>query len=471
MKERILYKLNSFFIILIFGAAIFIPFSIGIIKKDNEISELEKRKLLQFPETPKTIGDIKAFPQLFDQYYSDQFGLRDWFTKYYKLAKYSIGDSPSKDVTIGKNGWLFLGSIKKDYSNYDDPIGDARHVNLYSQQELKRFAKHMIGLKDWLNDQGIKYVFVIAPNKHTIYFDQLPDYISKVNNKSATDQLIEYLEKHTDISIVDLREQLIKAKDRHQLFYKKDTHWNHYAANIAQYEIMAEIEKIFPDQIQPDLQELVDATRSNGDLENFIGINTIEEYDPQPAFKQTCTPIKNPLDAKQRAVFTMLCEDQKLTSIIFRDSFFYILQPYFSRKFKHSTYLWERLNYSSLTKHIQLKKPDIVIEELVERNLPYVPDEHFYNNYLSKKKFDNSNELIFSKDETQLKFNEMLNNIDDDTGSLQLRVTGMDPIIYFPWLPIEPNNEYVLHINMSSSVGSTLQVFYSDSSHMGNPFS
>jgi hypothetical protein len=107
MKERILYKLNSFFIILIFGAAIFIPFSIGIIKKDNEISELEKRKLLQFPETPKTIGDIKAFPQLFDQYYSDQFGLRDWFTKYYKQAKYSIGDSPSKDVTIGKMAGYF----------------------------------------------------------------------------------------------------------------------------------------------------------------------------------------------------------------------------------------------------------------------------------------------------------------------------------------------------------------------------
>ena len=115
MKERILYKLNSIIITLIFCIAIFIPFSIGVIENDKDVSEVEKRKLSKTPSIPTRGREIKKFPKLFDAYYSDHFGLRDWFAEYYKLVKYNLGDSPSKDVTIGKNGWLFLGSIKKGY--------------------------------------------------------------------------------------------------------------------------------------------------------------------------------------------------------------------------------------------------------------------------------------------------------------------------------------------------------------------
>ena len=377
MKESILYKLNNFIIVLIFGIAIFTPFLIGIVEKDKAVAEVEKRKLSQLPARPKTAEDIKKFPQSFDDYYSDHFGLRDWLTEYYKWAKYSIGDSPSENVTIGKNGWLFLGSIKKGYNRYGDPIDDARNVNLYSKDELKRVAKYMVCLKAWLNEKGVKYLFVIAPTKHTIYFDQLPDYISKVNDRSATDQLIEYLKEHTDVPVVDLRGLLMKEKNKRQLYYKTDTHWNHYAANIAQYKIMTEIEKLFPNQIQPELKKLRDGTRTGGDLANFIGGHIIfkefKEDNPQPIFEQTYTPTRQPPDAKGRTTHTLICEDQELNAVIFRDSFFIALQPYFSRKFKRSTYIWKKSNYSLLKKYIELEQPDIVIEEWVSRSLPYVP--------------------------------------------------------------------------------------------------
>ena len=379
MKESILYKLNNFIIVLIFGIAIFTPFLTGIVEKDKTVAEIEKRKLSQLPAKPETAEDIKKFPQSFDDYYSDHFGLRNWFGKYYKLAKYSIGDSPSKDVTIGKNGWLFLGSIKIGYNGYGDPIDDARNVNLYSQDELKRCAKYMACLNNWLNEKGVKYIFVIAPTKHTIYFNQLPDYIFKINDRSATDQLIEYLKKHTDVMVIDLRELLMKEKNKHQIYYKTDTHWNHYAANIVQYEIMTEIEKLFPNQIQPDLKRLRDGKRTGGDLANIIGGHNIfkefKDGNPQPVFEHTCTPTRQPLDAKARTTHTLICEDQELNAVIFRDSFFTALQPYFSRKFKRSTYIWEKSNYALLKEYIESEQPDIVIEEWVERVLPYVPKD------------------------------------------------------------------------------------------------
>ena len=469
MKENFLYKLDRFIISLFFTIAIFIPLIIGSFENDKVISEVEKRALSQLPGVPHTFEEVKVFPQVFEKYYADHFGLRDLFINYYNLVKYRLGDSPSEDVTIGKNGWLFLGSVKKGYMKYMDPIGDFRNVNLYSQQELKRFAKYMVTLNAWLNEKGIKYVFVIAPNKHTIYFEQLPDYISKVSNRSASDQLIEYIKAYTDIRVVDLRGKLMKAKKMSQLYYKTDTHWNHFAANIAQYEIMVEIEKLFPNQIQPAMQELitVNSIGKCGDLANFIGINICKEHEVEPIFRKACAPSLQPLGVKSSV---MRCEGQNLNTVIFRDSFFNYLVPYFSRKFKQSTYLWEKLNYTSLMRSLASDKPDIIIEEWVERTLPHLPNGPMAD-YLLKYKYNESNSLIFSIDGAMFEFNESLNLVDDKDGNLRFRATALDPMIFFPSVPLKSNNDYVFHINMTSSVQSTLQVFYSDISRIGYPFS
>ena len=374
MKKRSLYKLNNLAITLIFCIGIFTPFAIGIIQEDKDVSGSEKRKLSKSPQVPTNAKNLKEFPKLFDNYYSDHFGLRDWFVKHYKIAKYGIGDSPSKDVVIGKDGWLFLGSIKKGYSRYFDPIGDVRNTNLYSKEQLMEVSSHMNGLKSWLDDRGIEYVLVIAPNKHTIYFEQLPDYIYKVNEQSATDQLVEHLDEYTDITVVDLRSSLIEEKQNYQLYYKTDTHWNHYAANIAQYEIMKKIETLFPGRIKPELNKLIDGTRNKGDLAGFIDVGTFEDIDPQPIFNKACKPERQPKHATGTETHTLVCSDQELNAIIFRDSFFIALTPYFARKFKRSTHIWKRLDYPTLETYVELEDPDVIIEEWVERILPYVPE-------------------------------------------------------------------------------------------------
>ena len=128
------------------------------------------------PQSPKDIASVARGTPISDDHKTDiairrdldassadHFGLRDRLTAYYKFMKYKLGDSPSKHVTIGRDGWLFLGSIQQGYSAHYDPIGDYRNVNLYSQEELQRFAQRMTALKSWLNKKGIEYVFVIAP--------------------------------------------------------------------------------------------------------------------------------------------------------------------------------------------------------------------------------------------------------------------------------------------------------------------
>jgi len=86
-------------------------------------------------------------------------------------------------------------------------------------------------------------------------------------------------------------------------------------------------------------------------------------------------------DIKERGIYTMVCETQGLNAIIFGDSFSGTLSPYFSRYFHRSTYIRKGINhYDSLIKYVEQEKPDIVIEEVVERFLPYIPSSVLFKN-------------------------------------------------------------------------------------------
>jgi len=228
MKAKQISTLINTIVLGLFLLAITIPLVTGVLEADKQASATEKRTLAVLPAAPSKLDEITSFPKRFDQYYADHFGLRAGLTTAYNFIKYGIGDSASIDVTIGQNGWLFLGSVKKKLGDdqYLDPMGDARNANLYSNAELDALAAHLTTIEKWLAGQGIEYMLVITPNKHTVYFDQLPAYVSKVNKHSATDQLVQHLKAHTQIHVVDLRPTLLSNKQA-QLYYKTDSHWNH----------------------------------------------------------------------------------------------------------------------------------------------------------------------------------------------------------------------------------------------------
>ncbi len=210
MNNRATAKLNNTLLIIIFGVIIYLPLIIGSIQDDKISSQIEKRNLATLPSIPENISELTKWPSAFNQYYADHFGLRELFTKaYFKIINKINTSSTSKDVTFGQDSWMFLGSIRPGYSSHGDPMGDVTNVNLYTKAELKEFAKSITQIKNWLAEKGIEYIFVISPNKHTIYFDKLPQYISKKNDYSAIDQLIYYLKSLTNIDVIDLRDALL----------------------------------------------------------------------------------------------------------------------------------------------------------------------------------------------------------------------------------------------------------------------
>ncbi|MEA2013516.1 MAG: hypothetical protein U9O87_10655 [Verrucomicrobiota bacterium] len=296
--------------------------------------------------------------------------------QYYKLQRSLDKDAFSKDVTKGKDGWLFLGQVTPGYKRFSDPIGDAMHVSRYTPEQLDAFIDYITTLQKWLKQKGIQYLFVIAPNKHTIYFEKLPDYIKKQNIESVTDQLVKALKDRTSIPVVDLRKSLLKAKGKYQLYYKTDSHWTHYAANIAQFEIMKRIQLMFPKRLTPKLYPdsfFSIFQKKDGDLCKLSKIVGISEKSPQPNFTGK-DPVRKNIEENDK-FFQTTCHSGNINAVIFRDSFFGYLVPYFSRKFNKTTFIWDMLSYEKLTKTLNKGKPDLVIEEWIERTLPYIPEE------------------------------------------------------------------------------------------------
>ena len=98
-------------------------------------------------------------------------------------------------------------------------------------------------------------------------------------------------------------------------------------------------------------------------------------YSPYPDFEGDGKIVKERKmwNSDRESLLTNVNHTQQLNAVILRDSFFVALEPYFNRKFKSSTQITAQSSQAVLMGVIRERKPDIIIEELSERILPYVP--------------------------------------------------------------------------------------------------
>jgi len=457
-------------------ALISAPIAGSLLLDTQKVSAVENRNLASMPALPRSRKDLRKFPQAFDTYYQDHFGFRDIMADLYNHIKFGIGDSPASNVVIGQNGWLFLSGEK-----YSDPIGDYRNVNKYGDRTLRAFVRTLEAKYYWLKEKGIQYVFLVAPNKHTIYPEYLPDYINKIDGQSALDQIVQYASQNTEVPVVDLRESLLKnKKNRFRLYFQADTHWNEYGANFAQYDIAQAIASLFPEQITPVLygvDDYLSQRRIGGDLANFIGMR--KQYsDDKPVFNLSRSAKRDtPKHKNFRHPFTTVNEKSHLKALVFRDSFFTAIQPYFSEYFGRATFVWEQINRPSLEKYVEEEKPDLVLEELVERALPIVPklkQDLFFP--FARHAFSESDDVLFTLSEGNRHSVKAAGHaeiyIDHGNGSeLEIKSTGKDPVLLFEEIDFKAEEEYVVKVELVSSINTKLQLFYSESFSLGYPFS
>ena len=121
--------------------------------------------------------------------------------------------------------------------------------------------------------------------------------------------------------------------------------------------------------------------RDGGDLAAMLGIerDIKEPYDRLEPLFTPCSqnePLPNFMNHDWKPFPEPVasdCPSGDLRLVMFHDSFGERLRPYLSEHFKRSVYIWQNNLDGDLFKAIVLKeKPDIVIEEIVERMISYM---------------------------------------------------------------------------------------------------
>lgn len=172
------------------------------------------------------------------------------------------GYSPTPKAILGKDGMFFEGygkrRVESDIVGSFDNITDYMGLIPFTQEELEEWLVCVEERYYWLKEQGIDYVFALAPSKALIYPEKLPSriYKTKVSLNAATryEQLVKYLKQRSVVPIVDLKNALLKGKnaivargdDDLLLYYKTDFHWNYYGSFLAYQAIVDEINSAYP---------------------------------------------------------------------------------------------------------------------------------------------------------------------------------------------------------------------------------
>lgn len=344
--------------ILIFFSLLFLPLlSIAIdIRMDNNIIN-EKRLKAQKPVWD---NDKIDYIKKYYKFFKDNFAGREHLISFYNNFKYNLlNESTVPDrILFGKDDFLFYSK-----QNDGDSIMDYQGLIKLDSDKLKSIRLGLLDFNKWLSERNIKFYFIIAPDKQTVYPDKMPDNIRRCFITS-TDQILNEIDDR-NIKIIDLREDLINARSmKYELYAKSDTHWNSLGAYIAYKKIMEVIYRDFniikPIRINLNQFEFVSRT----DIKDLYDMLGVKGFLPTK-YAMINLPSLFSVVSKYDKDLVTSSGYNKLRVIMFRDSFTDALQPFLSNTFGYINYKWTY----KIDKGIILKeKPDIVIFEVVERN-------------------------------------------------------------------------------------------------------
>jgi hypothetical protein len=364
-------------LIVVFLSGITLPLLAVVLRLDTALEFWENRKLADLPEFKLQRAALAQFPAKFESYFNDRFGFRPRLIQWLNYLKVAgLGVSPSARVILGKHGWLFYGDVDLPYYRALEPL---------TADELEKWRHVFENRRDWLAAHGIPYLIVFAPNKSTIYPEFMPPAYNRLDHPSRLGQLLTHLRAHTTLSIIDLRPPLREAKRREQVYYRTDSHWNQRGAFVGYHKIMEGLSAWFPELKAQPRSEFPERkyVEPGRDLALLLNLRThfADEY-----FDLENPPIKQAKEVSLKAGETpvvgrcwiqgpdMIFENEQGHGprvVMFRDSFCGWLIPFLADHFKRIRFSWQ---YTLDRQIVEQERPDVVVQEMVERVLMDRPD-------------------------------------------------------------------------------------------------
>jgi hypothetical protein len=330
----------------------------------------ENRPIAQIPRY--TDLPVLQWPEKTTGWFNDHFGFRNTFIRRYNAISRDWFARQPNSVVISDTGWLF--------TSLDGALADFMGLRILSEDESKRLYESQEGKQNWLREQGIGYLWVIAPNKAVIYPEKLPEALQKARKRDGIEHFMDYLNaRNSTLHRLDLRETLLKHKKDGMLYFSNDTHWNPLGSYYGYCALIEAVQRQIPKLGTP--LSLADCTmiqqRWTGDLIAFVGDGKNRDIDylqiETPKIDLEILEKEQLPDAPTDPISLLVVHNPggHGTAVVFHDSFgntsWRKLLPYHFRK---TIFLVAPRAQIELYKYaINRYNPDIIIEEQVHRNV------------------------------------------------------------------------------------------------------
>jgi alginate O-acetyltransferase complex protein AlgJ len=351
-------------VIAVFVLAIALPPVATITTDEPEDAFEENREPAPLPAWPHDQDTLATWPTAFTNYFADHFAFRSQLVRAQARFRVQVlGSSPTPDVILGRAGWLFHGT--------DGAAEDFSGSRPFTEIELEAWRDTLQHTQDWLQERGIDYVFAVAPDKHVVYPEFMPDRVNEGLARSRVEQLLGHLRAHSTVRVADLRQPVLSARDAGRLFHVTDTHWNDLGAFVAYRQVIEQLGNPGGPPATFDDFNRQQVMRPGLDLARMLGLKSVlqeEDLRLEPRTPRRARVVE-PARSSRALMDARVVTEQPGTrprAVIFRDSFGSAMIPFLSEHFSRAVYLWQNNLDPDL---ILQERPNVVIQEWVGRHL------------------------------------------------------------------------------------------------------
>ncbi len=314
-------------------------------------STTENKRLKQLPSLTENDGVNLDYLSELGEWFGDHYAFRNAMVDADSHIQGDVFSVSNADTVVkGNNGWLY----------YSDTLNDYLGKKTLSDRAVFNIAHNLAVIQDYVEARKAKFVFTVAPNKNSLYDENMPYYYSrKASEKRNINSLLPELKKEK-INYTDL---FGVFKDSGETLYlKRDSHWNNKGAMLAFSEIMKGLDRDFTDYSKQKVKRL---KTEIGDLGSMLYPNSAQPewnyYYDNDGFEYS-TPTKSVEDA-----YIETSSDGSGKLLMYRDSFGNTLLPFFACDFKKACF--SKAAPYTLEENMNSLLPDCVVIEKVERNL------------------------------------------------------------------------------------------------------
>lgn len=294
----------------------------------------------------------------------------------------NAGD-PTARVVEGRDGYVFWSDYQ--WENFSQALGRRTQ----STGEMNAWSAHYQSLSDELAAEGIPFIILIAPAKWDAYRGELPEWADGIQGSTTFDYL---RAAHPELPLVDVRDAVRQGAAAADTYERDNSHWTPYGGYVAWQQTarcLAGFGGALADVRAPAISGVVTEQ----------GRSEFEEY----GFEPTAPALTKPVWAEAPSPMTLTDKDGKVIhvatdyetdmlempattvterpqsnarALIVRDSFGGALAPGLQASFAATTQISHGIGMpdeADILAEAQRDHPDVVILEMTERYLHFVP--------------------------------------------------------------------------------------------------